>query len=167
MYKEKYMKEIPLTRGMVAQVDDEDFEWLSRWKWRTQTWTGSFCAVRGINGVTVYMHREIMKTPKGMVVHHVDHNPLNNCKSNLRNCTQRENLHSQKEKDHYQGVSWCAPCKKYRAKIKNGDKHIHLGLFTNKVDAALAYNAAAVKYYGDFARLNKVSECHQRSTFQV
>ena len=83
------MKEIPLTRGKFALVDDEDYEWLSQWKWYCST-TGY--AVRGCKNRILYMHREIAKTKPGMLTDHINRNKLDNRKENLRFCSHRENM---------------------------------------------------------------------------
>ena len=80
------MKEIKLTQGKVALVDDEDFDMLNQY-----TWYGDKYAQTTIERKSVQMHRLIMKTPRWMVVDHIDHNGLNNQKSNLRNCSQSAN----------------------------------------------------------------------------
>jgi hypothetical protein len=92
------MKQIQLTQGKVALVDDEDFEWLSKWKWYACSKNNDRNVVkwyaRRLEGRKhVYMHREIMKTPKGQVVDHdPDPSGLNNQKANLTNVTENHNL---------------------------------------------------------------------------
>jgi len=91
------MKEIELTQGQVAIVDDEDFEYLSQWKWRA-SWhenNKSFYAARADRSTgkykTIYMHRLIMQTESGLECDHIFHNTLDNRKSVLRNVTRSEN----------------------------------------------------------------------------
>lgn len=90
-------KEIQLTQGKVAIVDDDDFEYLSQWKWQAgrQKNIGSFYAVRTDKGGgkknTILMHRVVMKTPSNLQCDHIHHNTLDNRKSELRNCTRSEN----------------------------------------------------------------------------
>lgn len=92
------MREIALTQGMVALVDDEDYEELNRHKWYAKKTSdaGSFYAARfqRINGrpTTIYMHREIMNCNNGMEVDHRDGNTLDNRKEKLRTCTKKQNL---------------------------------------------------------------------------
>lgn len=92
------MKKIPLTKGQVALVDDEDYEMVSRYKWYTQDINKTLYAQRMIvtkgtgKRVTMFMHRLIMNTPQGMDTDHIDRNGLNNQKSNLRICTRTQNL---------------------------------------------------------------------------
>jgi UDP-N-acetylglucosamine pyrophosphorylase len=85
------MKEIQLIPEGVSLVDDEDFEYLNQFKWYNH-YNIAYRTIRENNmSKLIGMHREIMKTPKGLEVDHWDHNTLNNQKSNLRNCTHKEN----------------------------------------------------------------------------
>jgi len=90
------MRKIKLTQGKYALVDDEDFEYLNQWNWYAGENRSGFFAARGeFNGKNmnkILMHRVIMNCEKGKVVDHIDHNTLNNQKSNLRNCTTAENI---------------------------------------------------------------------------
>lgn len=89
------MKEIQLTQGQVAMVDDKDFEWLSQWKWFA-AWcpdTRSFYARRYPG---IIMHRVIMNTQKGIDVDHINHNTLDNRRENLRNVTRQQNTMNKK-----------------------------------------------------------------------
>ena len=148
---------IPLTQGQEAFVDDEDYKWLMQWKWH---YNGRN-AVRqtiGNNAKAIYMHREIMNTPVGMDTDHVNHNPLDNRKENLRICTFAENQHNQNihknNTSGYKGVMWHKATNKWIAQINVEKKHMHLGLFDNPREAAKFYDAAAFAYYGEFANTN-------------
>jgi len=94
------MKLIPLTQGQSAMIDDWNYDWLMQWKWYANKSRGTYYAVRHekINDrvVAILMHREIMATPKGMVVDHINHDGLNNLESNLRNCTESQNQRNQR-----------------------------------------------------------------------
>lgn len=90
------MKQIPLTQGQFALVDDEDFDFLMQWRWY---YSKSNCdntgyAVRYENGKGIRMHRVVMNTPANLVVDHINHNGIDNQKHNLRNCTNTENAHN-------------------------------------------------------------------------
>lgn len=148
------MKLIPLTQGRFAQVDDEDYEWLSKWKWCV---SGGY-AERVEDKKAFLMHREINHTPSGMDTDHMDHNKLNNCKSNLRTCTRRENSQNMKKppsnKSGFKGVHFDVRQNKWRTQIRIGGKKKTLGYFAVLEDAARAYDKAAKKYFSEFAITN-------------
>jgi hypothetical protein len=102
-----------------------------------------------------------MSAPEGTEVDHIDGNTFDNRRSsNLRLCTHHQNLINKKiQKNNitgFKGVVYREKNKKYSAQIQCNNKSIHLGMFSNPIDAALAYNAAALKYHGEFARLNEL-----------
>lgn len=94
------MKLIPLTKGQSTMVDDWNYDWLMQWKWYANKNRGTYYAVRSekINNkaTVILMHREIMNTPKSMVVDHINHDGLNNLEHNLRNCTESQNQRNQR-----------------------------------------------------------------------
>lgn len=147
-------REIPLTRGKVAIVDDEDFEWLSQWKWCAGC-AGKY-ALRGHERRALYMHRFILGASAGTLVDHVNGNGLDNRRCNLRLCTTRENSRNQRGRALYKGVyrDFRRADGVWRARIKLPDKTLHIGAFDTPEAAARAYDAAAIKHFGDFARLN-------------
>lgn len=106
------------------------------------------------------LHRIIMKASDNMVVDHIDGNPLNNRKSNLRICTRPENSRNQRIRNDntskYKGVSLDKSRKKWLGYIGVNGKKTYLGSYNTKEDAAKAYNEAAIKYHGEFAKLNKI-----------
>jgi len=157
------MKEIPLTQGQVALVDDEDFERLSQFKWSARKYGNTFYAGRQIRlrkdkQTVSYMHREIMNAPTGIQVDHINgDNRLNNQKENLRFCTNQQNgfnvRHPHKNKKFaVKGVSWHKRDKKFYARIQPNGKLICLGSFNVLGDADSAYRIAEEKYFGEFAR---------------
>lgn len=156
------MKTIPLSRGKFAIVDDEDYEWLMHWKWSC---TAHNYAVRAegpkCKRKFIYMHREILKTQKG-IIDHVNNDKLDNRKINLRNCNKSENAtNSPKPSNNtsgYKGVYWNKRASLWMASIKYKYKQIHLGYFKTSIEAARAYNDAAIKYHGEFAKLNRILE---------
>ena len=159
------MKEIKLTQGKVALIDDEDFEYLNQFKWCTQKVPKTFYARRNkrINGkqTVIYMHREIMKTPNDIEVDHQDHNGLNCQKSNMRNCSiQENNRNARKTNLHrsskYKGVHWRKSKQRWNPSITYNGKLKYLGLFSSEIEAAFAYNRAAKELFGDFAYLNPI-----------
>jgi hypothetical protein len=157
------MKEIQLTQGKVAQVDDEDYEWLNQWKWTYKKSLHTGYAYRhGPRPVmkTIRMHRFILQASENIEVDHIDCNGLNNQRNNLRICNRSENLCNQRcridNTSGYKGVSWNKHFQKWEAYIiKNGIKKF-LGLFSVREEAAQAYNLAAIIYHGRFARQNKI-----------
>jgi AP2 domain. len=151
------MKEIQLTRGMVAVVEKEDFDWLSIFSW---CYSPVGYAQSRINGKAEYMHRLIMGAKKGEFIDHINLNKLDNRRSNLRFCTRQQNQHNQAARrgtSRYKGVSYRRDTRKYSAQIHVNRKKINLGCFESEEDAARAYNKAALKYHGIFAYLNEVS----------
>ena len=165
------MKYIRLTQGKFAKVDDEDFNWLKQWKWCAEHKGKAFYAVRNAKNekkiIHIYMHREILKKYYpllliGKIVDHKDGDSLNQLKTNLRIATQRENVRNQKiqvrhtgfKSSKFKGVRWHKRNKKWIASIQIMGRSKHLGYYDNEVEAAQAYNEAAQKAFGDFARLN-------------
>jgi len=157
------MREINLTQGETAKVDDEDFEWLNSFKWCTHKNINNFYAIRSVrvNGkkVSQKMNQLIMgDNPLKLMIDHRDGNGLNNQKSNLRFCTNQENQMNQRPQKNcssvYKGVYWQKQKKRWRARIKINRKFTHIGYFKIEEDAARAYNAAAIKSFGEFAYLN-------------
>lgn len=167
------MKQIQLTQGKVALVDDEDFEWLNQWKWtpvdnkKTSYARRAFSVFEGRQTFkTISMHRAIMKVsdPK-IFIDHKDHNGLNNQRSNLRICSHSENnankLPQQNRHSKYMGVGIVnknKPNSNWKATIcKNGIDH-HLGVFKTEEEAALAYNEASKRIHGEFGYINKIEQ---------
>lgn len=156
-------KEIPLTRGMVALVDSEDYERLVKHKWHAHKsrQKGSYYA-KGYTGckdgkdVISSMARFILDAPKGMVVDHINRNTLDNRKCNLRICTHSGNMknkgHYKSNKSGYRGV--IKSLNKWVAQIKDNKERHYLGTFETKEEAALAYDQAAMKFNGQYATLN-------------
>lgn len=149
-------KSIPLTQGKFALVDDEDFEWLNQWKWFVIKDHNVFYAVRTQNHIK--MHNVIMKPSDGFIVDHKDGDGLNNSKINLRICTTSQNQMNKRKPSNntsgYKGVHFHKPSKKYLARICLNNKRIVIGFFKEPQDAARAYDQAAVKYFGEFAKTN-------------
>lgn len=156
------MKQIPLTQGKFALVDDDMYDYLNQWSWFANRLGNTFYATRNEGKRPfrrkVFMHRVIMDTPKGMDTDHIDGNGLRNLRENLRNCTHAENARNRKKPkgsfSGFKGVSWHKDAQKYHARIIVDGKAKHLGVFGDPEEAARAYDKAAKEYFGEFANLN-------------
>lgn len=149
------MKQIELTRGKVALVDDDVFDYMSQWTWCTVKSGNKFYA---FSGGGILMHRIITEAPDDMFVDHINGNGLDNRRKNLRICTPAENTANRKKNKNntsgFKGVYWRSKKRLFEASIRKDKKYHYLGYFELAIDAALAYDAAAKKLFGEFALLN-------------
>lgn len=165
-------------QGLFALVDDSDYEDLSKHRWSTCKSKHTIYVKAIINGQRQLMHRYILglrlNVDTLIEVDHKDGNGLNNQRSNIRACSKSENQRNRKAcgVSKYLGVAWWVKkttyfrkkTQDYRtstssawlASIKVANKKKHLELFKTEEAAALAYNDAAAKYHGEFARLNVI-----------
>lgn len=162
---------ILLTRGQRAVVDVEDYDRLSVYKWYL---SNSGYAVRDLphkwKGHTrldgkhrwVHMHSEIMgicsTQGQGYVTDHINGNRLDNRKVNLRVVTHSQSLANRGKVSRarpYKGVCQL-PGGRWRAVLGVGGRKLHLGVFDTALEAAKAYNAAAIRFYGQYARPNLI-----------
>ena len=157
------MREIKLTQGKYAIIDDEDFGRINKYKWHAVYQHGDWYAIRYVkklNGkqVNQFMHRFILNTPEKLKTDHRNHNTLDNRKCNIRICTDAQNSMNRQPCQHtssqYKGVYWDRGRKKWRAHIRPNNKHLNLGHYNNEIDAAYAYDIAAKELFGEFAYLN-------------
>jgi hypothetical protein len=163
------MKEIPLTQGKVALVDDEDYERINKHKWYARKGVYTFYAQRYVtkNGkdIVIGMHHQVLGVIEARPrTDHKDQNGLNNQKHNLRPCTRNQNAMNQcprrgKKYSDYKGVHLKYYISKKKSTkwfscIRVNNKLIHLGYFFTEIDAAKAYDEAARKYFGEFAGVN-------------
>ena len=152
------MKTISLTQGKVTTVDDEDYEQLNKHKWH-------YCdgyamrrspMIGGVQGDMILMHREILKTPKGLFTDHVDENRLNNQKHNLRTATKSQNgFNRGKNKNNtsrFKGVCFNSQNNNFRARIQAQGVRLELGSFPTATKAATAYADKSAELHGEFAR---------------
>lgn len=145
-----FMKEIKLTKGFVALVDDEDYEELNKFKWRAVKVRDNYYAYR-----LVSMHREILNIKNSKIhIDHKDRNTLNNKKDNLRTCTPAQNnLNKEVRKDNklgVKGVRFSKKQKRYIAVISINGKVKQIGSFNTVEEAAIAYNKKAKEVHGEF-----------------
>ena len=147
------------TQKLVVLIDDTEYPALVKHSWH---WNGRYVATR-IGGKTTYMHRLIMRAGPRQEVDHINGDGLDNRLVNLRLCNRFEqNRNSRKLKtktSKYKGVCWHPGRKSthtgfWRATIMVNRKQICLGTFSNEIEAARAYNEAALRYFGAFACVN-------------
>ena len=159
------MKYIKLTRGYFTIVDDEDFDWLNQWKWSARKIGNTVYAARSVkkpksrNSVVVAMHREILGLKDRLeYCDHIDHNGLNNQRSNLRKCTPSQNIINIEKRagttSKFRGVCYYPNRDKFMAYISKDSRRHYLGWFHSEQDAAAAYNAKARELHGEFATMN-------------
>lgn len=150
------MKRIPLTQGKFAIVDDEDYERLvAMGKWQ---YVNGYASKSIWPNKAIKMHRLIANTPDGFETDHVNGNKLDNRRKNLRACTVSQNQWncgiSKSNTSGFKGVHRSR--KRWKTCIRvNGDL-MYIGTFDTPIEAARAYNAAAIKYHGEFAKLNEI-----------
>ena len=160
------MKEIPLTQGKVALVDDEDFPVINSYKWfahyskRCGHWYAERNIPNGRGGrKPLGMHRQILGVGDDHEVDHKDRNGLNNQRHNIRQCIRTFNQGNTKVRvdstSGKKGVNFRAEKGVWRARIQFQKKRIHIGDFYSPEEAAAAYNKAALQYFGEFARINE------------
>ena len=150
-------KLIRLTKGAQAIVDDEDYRYLSRWKWHVST-TGYAIRDKTVTEGSgkIYMHRIVNNTPLSRETDHINGNILDNRRANLREATHIENSQNrQKHRDNSSGLKgvWQIRGGKWRATICHNYQKKHLGLFNTKDEAYDAYCKASRELNGRFARV--------------
>lgn len=155
------MNIIQLSQGLDAIVDDEDHEFLRQWRWSVSEVKGyTRYAVRQDPDTRklVLMHRQIMGPKKGRVVDHINANGLDNRRSNLRVCTQAQNIAGRRRKGGYssrfRGVTWHKAANKWAASAGPKGGYRYIGLYRCETAAALAVDRRLASIYGEYARLN-------------
>ena len=155
-----------MTKGLVVYVDDEDFIKLNKYKWYPKADKSTTYAVRfnkdysGTGSkLTIPMHRELMGFPVKKVIDHIDGNGLNNCKSNLRICTQQQNKWNKKKQkgdftSKYVGVCWNVAFLKWEAYYYHYNVKIAVGYFDDERKAAIERDIAVLKKRPEFTNLN-------------
>lgn len=153
---------INLTKSKKAIIDNEDYALISQYKWYFLSNGNYACTTIGgrKNKKTILMHRLIMQTPNNMYTDHINHNGLDNRRSNLRICTNSQNQGNAvgySKKTKFKGIE-LLPSGKWRARINIQGKTKHLGVTCSEIEAAQLYNKAAINHYGKFALTNKIIE---------
>ena len=159
------MKQIPLTKGKIALVDDADFEWLSQWRWcynsRGYAARGQRVGPRILNKTkTVLMHREVLGISgeefSDTNVDHKNRDRLDNRRENLRICTDADNrANSGRRSDNTSGYKGVFRKRTgWQAQVKKGGKSVFCKTFRTPEEAARAYDEVAKKLFGEFANLN-------------
>lgn len=147
-----------VVKNIESLIDKWNLDLIRDYNW---CWSNSGYLQVWIDGRLQSLHQIIVKRmglDPSKQVDHIDGNPLNNHESNLREATVSQNAMNRKKQSNntsgYVGVSWHAGTNKWQTSIKVNSKRIHLGLFDDKIEAAKTRDKAALKYHGEFARLN-------------
>lgn len=158
------MKQIPLTQGKFALVDDEDFDYLNQWKWFAIKNKHTFYAVRHDNKPEskrklIRMHRFILgETCQEILIDHKNGNGLDNQRNNIRRCTQAQNARNRRNQKNnvsgVKGVRQVPGSGRWMARIRKDGVSNYLGMFDTKEAAGIAYDIAASRLHDDFARPN-------------
>lgn len=150
---------IIMVKEKTVMVSDEDFNKVSHLNWYINN--SGYASTRRVNGKGSLMHRIILCAEKYQEIDHIDGNRLNNQRENLRFVSRAQNNMNQKpcrgKTSKYKGVYFAKDRMGYRAQIKANNKCIKLGTFNTEIEAARAYNESALKYFGQYARLNELN----------
>lgn len=148
---------INLTQGELAEIDDADFERVSKCKWH---YTNTGYAATRKNGKIILMHRFLLGAKKGIEVDHKNGKKLDNRSSNLRFCTRSQNMMNvglrKNNISGYRGVSYEKNLGRWRMRLGLYGKTVISKTFKTKEEAALAYVSAAVELHGEFFNGNPV-----------
>ena len=157
-------RKIFLGEGFYTIVDLSDYYLLNNFRWSAKRDRRNIYAVRFLNeplkqATIVSLHRIILNSPPNLLVDHKNGHTLDNRRENLRLATRSQNVHNKcktqsKTSSKFIGVSFEKRRGRWDVRIRHEGKQIWIGTFDNEIDAAKAYDAAAKKYHGEFARLN-------------
>jgi hypothetical protein len=160
----KLVKEIPLTWGQTALVDDEDYSLVSQYTWYAKKSRRCYYALTNQRKTLkhISMHRLIMNPKPDEEIDHINCIGTDNRRCNLRIVTHQQNHMNIKKQNickkpytsKYKGVSWFKRDSCWLSCINMNGKRLYLGSFDIEEDAAHAYDEAAKKYFGEYARLN-------------
>jgi hypothetical protein len=153
--------EFTTKNGVKVLIDEEDYPYLNKFLWKAIKKRNKYTDICSTHyGRIVRMHRLVMNvTDSSILIDHINCNPLDNRKQNLRICTAKQNSRNRKKwsgkySSIYKGVCWNKIHKKWTSRIKTDSKRILLGYFDDEILAAKAYDRAAKKYHKNFANLN-------------
>jgi hypothetical protein len=161
-------KKIELRNGGHVIVDSEDYEQLSAYAWRRDDHTrpnGSsvsyatrFTKKDNGNHTRVYMHRQIMDTPKGTLTDHINHDGLDNRRANLRFCNHTQNQNNARPQkgrsSKWRGVTYYKKNRKFLSSLIYNKKRYYLGMNRSEGTMAMIWNAKAMELFGEFAYQN-------------
>lgn len=153
------VRSITLSGGMVALVDAMDFEALSERRWFVQgrKWQYAACNAPSDHGKKFLMHRIVVGALPGQIVDHINGDTLDNRRCNLRICTNQQNTSNGRTRggtSRFKGVYWNKASNAWRAHIMHNYRKLNLGNYATEEEAGRAYDAAALRLFGEFARLN-------------
>jgi len=136
-------------KGVEFEIDKQDESVVDNLVWRIDHGY--------LRNKSVYLHRMLLDFPKGCI-DHIDGNPLNNKRNNLRICSQQENTmnkrKSRNSSSKFKGVSWIKRDRRWYACINKDYKTYSLGTFKDEIDAAKAYDKKAIEMFGKYAKTN-------------
>ncbi len=156
------MKYIKTRNGHEFVVDDEDYDAVMQYKWNFYPVTCFYGMIRTTETISRSIGRFLLNPPTGMIVDHIDRNPYNNLRENLRVVTHRENNRNasktkRQTSSKYKGVSFHKKNKNWMAYITLNYTRIYLGSFKLETEAAIAYNEACLIYFKGFGVQNVVN----------